>query len=99
MHYIIWNCRGSQSPDFRRNFRYLLDYHHPALVVLIERHISYHTAVMDDFQFTNMAQVPAEGSSGGIVVFWSRHLLTVEEVAMTHQKIHCIIQVTPLPNK
>lgn len=68
MNFIIWNCRGSQSPDFCRNFRYLLDYYYPTLVVLIETHLSDHMTLRDDFQFTNMEQVPAEGNSGGIVV-------------------------------
>lgn len=36
MNFIIWNCRGSRRPDFRRNFRELLYFHKPALVVLLE---------------------------------------------------------------
>lgn len=91
MNFIIWNCRGTHSPEFRRNFRYLLDYHRPALVVLLETHLTDHTAIQDDFSFTNIAQVPAEGHSGGIVVLRLNDILIVGEIAMTHQEIHCMV--------
>lgn len=99
MNVIIWNCRGTHSPDFRRNFCYLLDYHRLALVALLETHLTDHLAIRDEFDFTNMAQVPVEGHSGGIIALWLNDLLTVDEIAMTHQEIQCMVQVLPLPHK
>ncbi|KAK4706415.1 hypothetical protein R3W88_034019 [Solanum pinnatisectum] len=32
MNIIIWNCRGANGPDFRRNFLSLLDWHKPPLI-------------------------------------------------------------------
>lgn len=39
MNFIIWNCRGAQSDEFRQNFRSVLDYYKPPLVVLLEMHL------------------------------------------------------------
>lgn len=55
MNFVILNCRGARSPDFQRNFRSLLDYHHPSLVVLLETHLDNHLPLRDDFSFTNMS--------------------------------------------
>lgn len=43
--------------------------------------------------------MPAERNSGGIIVLWLSDLLTIDEVSMTHQEIHCMVQVLPLPTK
>lgn len=71
MNFIVWNCRGAQSPDFSRNFHSMLDYHLPSLVVLVEAHITDHHHIMDDFQLTHMAEVPVVRHVGGITLFWS----------------------------
>lgn len=46
-----------------------------------------------------MAEVPIEGHSGGIAIFWTQDVLQVEVVATTHQEIHCVLQVIPQPHK
>lgn len=43
--------------------------------------------------------MPAERNSGGIIVLWLSDLLTIDEVSMTHQEIHCMVQVLSLPTK
>lgn len=83
MNFIVWNCTGAPSPDFRRNFRSLLDYHRPTLVALLENHLADHQDLRADFQFSDMAQVPAVGHSGGLVLLWHREALTVDILAIT----------------
>lgn len=42
MSIIVWNCRGGNSVDFRRNFRALLDWHQLSLVALVETTMEDH---------------------------------------------------------
>lgn len=99
MNFIIWNCRGAQSPKFRCNFRSLLDYHRLSLVALLETHHAKHQNLKEDFNFTGIANVPAIGQSEGIAIVWHCDALTVEPLATAQQEIHCTIQVHPLPYK
>nr|XP_009785007.1 PREDICTED: uncharacterized protein LOC104233316 [Nicotiana sylvestris] len=93
MNFIIWNCMGSHNAEFRRHFRSLLDNHRPTLAILLEMHMQDHTVLRDDFQFTNMSQVPTNGLIGGLVVLWHDTLINVEELRMSEQEIHCLVQV------
>ncbi|XP_047268246.1 uncharacterized protein LOC124898643 [Capsicum annuum] len=99
MNFLIWNCRGSNSLDFRKHFKDLLDLHNPALVVLLETYRMNHQTVPNEFRFSNVAACPGLGTSGGIAILWQADLLNVTDVAMTHQEIYCRIQVIPFPNK
>ncbi|XP_016565935.2 perakine reductase [Capsicum annuum] len=92
MNFLIWNCRGSTSLEFRENFRELLRSHNPALVVLLETHRADHLSMPHEFNFSNVVAVPAEGRAGGIAILWHANLLNVSTVAITHQEIHCMIQ-------
>ncbi|XP_070017163.1 uncharacterized protein [Nicotiana sylvestris] len=90
---------GAQSNDFRRNFRSLLDYNRPSLVVLLETHCQSHQTVKEDFNFIGLIEVAATGQSGGIAISWLSDVLYVKPVATTSQEIHCHIQVLPFPFK
>ncbi|KAF3628289.1 hypothetical protein FXO37_29459 [Capsicum annuum] len=90
---------GSNSLDFRKHFKDLLDLHNPALVVLLETYRMNHQTVPNEFRFSNVAACPGLGTSGGIAILWQADLLNVTDVAMTHQEIYCRIQVIPFPNK
>lgn len=70
MNFLVWNCRGSHNPEFRRHFRSLIDNHRPVLAILLETHMNDHTRLCDDFNFTHMLQVLANGLIGGLVVLW-----------------------------
>lgn len=97
---MLWNCRDANNANFRRNFRSLLDYHGPTLIVFFETHMQNHAILCDDFGFTNFYEVPANGQTGGIVMLWHDHLLSVDDnVAMTKKEIHVMIQVLPNPQK
>nr|XP_009608634.1 uncharacterized protein LOC104102589 isoform X2 [Nicotiana tomentosiformis]XP_016484051.1 PREDICTED: uncharacterized protein LOC107804638 isoform X2 [Nicotiana tabacum] len=81
MNFIIWNCRGAQSPEFRRNFHSPLDYHPPSLVALLETHRVEHQTLKEDFHFTGMAEVAAVGQSGGIAILWHCKIQVVAPTA------------------
>lgn len=92
-NFVIWNCRGSNNSDFRRNFGFMLDYHKPCLVALLETKMENHQTLRDDFLFTDMIEVPANGRSGGIVFLWSSRLITVDRITVTSQEIHAMVKV------
>ncbi|KAK4731090.1 hypothetical protein R3W88_024078 [Solanum pinnatisectum] len=93
MNFIVWNCRGGNGPDFRRNFRSILDCHKPPLVALLETKMQNHQVLLDDFPFNKMIEVPVVGNSSGIVVLWDDNLVELDEIAITEQEIHAMIKV------
>ncbi|MCD9646544.1 hypothetical protein HAX54_036463 [Datura stramonium] len=95
---IIWNCRGSNRPDFRRNFHALIDWHRPSVVALLETKMEDHQPILDDFLFTHMIQVPAQGLSRGMVVLWDANVLELTQVEVTNHAIHAKVQVMPNRN-
>lgn len=99
MNLIVWNCRGSHNPEFRHQFRSLLDNYRPVLAILLETHMQDHEGLRQAFEFTNMAQVSANGLVGGLGVLWNEALIGVEELRMSEQEIHCLIQVCPTKPK
>ncbi|XP_070042981.1 uncharacterized protein [Nicotiana tomentosiformis] len=54
-----------------------------------------HINLRNDFQFTDISQVSSNGLSGGIVILWHCDLINVDELRMSEQDIHCMVQ---LPN-
>ncbi|KAH0639777.1 hypothetical protein KY285_036363 [Solanum tuberosum] len=85
---------GGDNPDFRRNFRSMLDWHKPPLVALLETKMQNHQPLLEDFPFNRMIEVPAVGNSGGIVVLWDENILELDEIATTSQEVHDIIKTT-----
>lgn len=78
MNIIVWNCRGCNGAEFRRNFRSLLDWHKPPLVALLETKMQCHQTLLESFPFNKMIEVPAIGNSGGIVVLWDDNFLELD---------------------
>ncbi|XP_019238156.1 PREDICTED: uncharacterized protein LOC109218258 [Nicotiana attenuata] len=77
----------------------MLNYYRPPLVVLLETHLQDHAVLRDDFDFSNLSQAPAEGQVGGIVILWNASIITISEVAVTNQEIHCMVQVRTVPKE
>ncbi|XP_075108967.1 uncharacterized protein LOC142180792 [Nicotiana tabacum] len=96
MNFIIWNCGGAQSDDFRRNFRSLLDYNRPSLVVLLETHCQSYQTVKEDFNFNGLIEVSAIGQSGGLL-FYGFQMRFMWNKWPLPQEIHCHIHVLPFP--
>lgn len=99
MNLIVWNCRGSNNMEFRRQFRSLLDNYKPALVALLETRMHDHTVLKNDFNFSNLAQVEAQSMSRGMALLWNDDLVHVDELTITSQEIHCMVQVLPNPTQ
>lgn len=66
--FIIWNIRGGNNDDFRRNFHDMITTHHPCMVTLLETRMTSHGRRMHDIGFSDMIEVPAVEQSGGIAV-------------------------------
>ncbi|KAG5631013.1 hypothetical protein H5410_002730 [Solanum commersonii] len=71
------NSRGGNKPEFRRNFRSLMDWNKAPLVALIETKMENHQELVDDFPFNRMIQVPVVGNFGGMVVLWDDTILAL----------------------
>ncbi|KAF3665325.1 hypothetical protein FXO38_09654 [Capsicum annuum] len=92
MNLIIWNCRGANGQDFRRNFRSLVDWHKPPLMALLETKMQDQLVLLNDFLFNRVIEVPAVGNAGGLSVLWDDSVLELDEVTTTDQEIHAIIK-------
>lgn len=92
MNLIIWNCRGFNRAEFRRNFRALIDWHKPPIVTLLETKTQSHQALLDEFYFSNMLGVVSGGNSGGIVILWDDTVLEFDEIITTNQEIYAMIK-------
>ncbi|KAM3238895.1 hypothetical protein P3L10_013928 [Capsicum annuum] len=92
MNIIIWNCRGGNNPEFKRNFRSLVNWHKPPLVALLETKKQNHQALLDKFPFTRMIEVPAAGNSGGLAILWNDALLELDQISTIDQEIHAMIK-------
>ncbi|OIT27325.1 hypothetical protein A4A49_64404, partial [Nicotiana attenuata] len=97
MSFISWNCRGAGNTDFRRAFRSMFDYHKPSVVALLETRLSDHHVIMEDFGFSGLAQVAAQGNSGGMALMWNSDEVNVDQIGGTDQEIHAMVKVKILP--
>lgn len=68
--FFIWNIMGANNDNFRRNFRELINTYNPCMAALLETRMESHTALRDDFNFSDMIEGPAQGRSGGLVILW-----------------------------
>ncbi|PHU07779.1 hypothetical protein BC332_24268 [Capsicum chinense] len=78
----------------RLNFRELLKMHKPTLVVLLETCRDNHQSMPSKFHLSNIVAVPAKGKEGGIAILWYADHLNVTNMALTHQEVHCMVQVS-----
>lgn len=80
MNLIIGNLRGANGPDFRPNFRSLVDWHKPPLVALLQTKMQDHLVLLNDFSFNKIIEVSAIGNAGGslqcgMILCWSSMIL------------------------
>lgn len=67
---VIWNIRGGNNDEFKRNFHELITSHHSCMMVLLETRMVNHDSIMHEFGFSNTIEVPPEGQSGGMVILY-----------------------------
>ncbi|XP_019265675.1 PREDICTED: cell wall protein RBR3-like [Nicotiana attenuata] len=89
---IIWNIRGGNNDNFRRNFREMLDTHCHCMVALLETRLVNHENWLDEFGFSQLIEVPAEGQSGGMVVMWKHGVVSAQNFTRRNQEIHATIE-------
>lgn len=65
MKILLWNCRGANGLEFRRNLRFLLSWSNPSILCLTETKMQDHTALLQELDFSDLIQVAAHGHSGG----------------------------------
>lgn len=90
---IIWNIRGGNNVEFRRNFHDLVATHQPCMVSLLETRMTSHGSLMNEFGFSDMIEIPAEGQSGGMAVMWNTNLVHVNNFVKQNNEIHAPIKV------
>ncbi|KAF3623618.1 hypothetical protein FXO38_30663 [Capsicum annuum] len=83
MNLIIWNCREPNNPEFRRNFRSLVDWHKPPRVALLETKMQDHLVLLNDFSFNRVIEVPTIGNAGGLEVLSDDFIVDLSDVAIT----------------
>uniref|UniRef100_A0A2N9FQ21 Reverse transcriptase domain-containing protein n=1 Tax=Fagus sylvatica TaxID=28930 RepID=A0A2N9FQ21_FAGSY len=95
MKILLWNCRGAGNPNFRRNFAALMNYHHPAIVALVETRISGQRAVSvsSSLGFDSVVRSDAIGFSGGIWLLWDSTQVQLDILSVSTQVIHASVQV------
>lgn len=67
-NFIIWNIKGENNDYFMRNFREIMDQHRPCMVTLLKTRMNNHIALLNDFSFSEMIEIPVEGQAGGMVI-------------------------------
>lgn len=72
--------------------------HHPCMVTLLKTRMVSHGNLMNDFGFTDMIEILAEGQSGGMAVLWDTNLVNVNNFVKRNNKIHVLIEVSPIRN-
>lgn len=75
--FIVWNTRGVNNENFRRNFRDLLNSYNPCFPALLETKLSDHLGLMYEFDFDDYWEAPAMGRSGGIILLWHTNIVSV----------------------
>nr|XP_033514710.1 uncharacterized protein LOC117279329 [Nicotiana tomentosiformis] len=83
MKIMLWNCRGENGLKFCCNLHFLLDWNNPSILCLTKTKMEYHTPFQESFNFTDFIQVAAQGYSGGMVLLWRAHDLTVNPITVT----------------
>lgn len=52
-----------------------------------------HTDLLNEYNYTDLIQVVAQGQSGGIVLLWRANELMVNPIVVTSQELHAYVQV------
>ncbi|XP_060194029.1 uncharacterized protein LOC132623310 [Lycium barbarum] len=97
MKVLLWNCRGCNNPNFKRNFRALVQWHNPNVICLTETKLVNHCPLLDFIKFTDLFEISADEYSGGVAFMWKSNELEVDPITITSQEIHVNIQV-PAPS-
>ncbi|XP_015057973.1 uncharacterized protein LOC107004257 [Solanum pennellii] len=90
---IVWNTRGVNNDNFKRNFKELIRSHNPCMVALLETKLCNHHSMVSEYGFDDYWENPAQGRSGGIVLLWHSNIITVTRKRQTPHELHAMIQI------
>lgn len=73
MSVIFWNARGIARTSFHSNFRHIIQYHNPDIVILAETHTCQRSTaiIVQKLPFDNWHLVDPRGFAGGILILWN----------------------------
>ena len=85
MNVLIWNCIGAMKPLFRKTVMYLVDWHNPIVMVIIETRLSEVKAdkIIETLPFDGAVVTDTIGFVGGIWLLWHLDLVQVEALVST----------------
>lgn len=89
--FMVWNIRGVNNENFKRNFRELIHNHNPFFVALLETKMDDHNNLKSEFNFDDYLEVPAQGRAGGIVLMWVANMVNVTLKKKDDQELHAMI--------
>lgn len=95
-NFIIWNIRGENNDDFRRNFRELMGQHRPCMVTLLETRMHKYVTLLNEFGFSKMIEIPAEDQAVGMVILYNHAKVNVPNFIHKNYEIHATIEVCPI---
>ncbi|XP_075641836.1 uncharacterized protein LOC142613385 isoform X2 [Castanea sativa] len=94
MNIIIWNCRGALKPSFQNRVRELVQFHNPAILVVMKTRVGGNRAreIIDRLPFDGAIRTDAIGFAGGLWVLWNSDRVDVSHLSSTEQEIHITIK-------
>ncbi|XP_028091500.1 uncharacterized protein LOC114291824 [Camellia sinensis] len=100
MKVLLWNCRRTTNPHFRRHFNNLMVDHRPQLVVLTETRVggSRGAALCLNLGFSKYHIVETHSFAGGIWLLWNDLEIHCDIIAQTQHEVHAWIQVSSIPS-
>ncbi|KAJ0983259.1 hypothetical protein J5N97_011514 [Dioscorea zingiberensis] len=91
---LCWNCRGSSNPRTTGRIRALMRELSPNIVCLVETRADEGRAKTICKKFSKAwewAAIPANGMSGGIIIFWKHEMGLVTPLAHSRYVLHLIV--------
>lgn len=61
------------------------------MVALLETRMTNHISTLEDFNFTEMIEVPSKEQFGGLVILWNHARVIVNNFTRRNQEIHAMI--------
>lgn len=69
--------------------------HRPCMVALLETRMHNHGSLMNEFDFSELIEVLAEGQANGMVVLWDHTKVNMHNFVRHNHEVHATIEVRP----
>ena len=93
MNILIWNCHRAMKPTFMKTVMDLVEWHKPAIFVIIETRIDGSRAddIIRRLPFDGAYSTETIGHAGGIGLLWRSDIVSMDVLFVTEQEIHVIV--------